>query len=348
VHNILPPYRVPLFNALSAACNGDFVVVLARDTHEFRRSWSVPWEDVRFRSYRLRTTGFHVGNRTMDLSFGVGTALTRTNPDAVIVAGWDLPASWSALAWARRRHVPAYAWVESGVTSGALRGPISTQARRIFLRQCQGAIVPGTAAAHFVNELVPGLRCVQAPNAVSTPVNHVVEEPHPPWSAIFVGELSKRKGFDVVLEAIPDLLSDFDRLTVAGAGPLAGQIDALAKREPRIRWLGFVEGEPLLSAMRAASVVLVPSRQDPWPVVAVEALTTGRPVVLGPGVGSALDLQAIAGLASVRMTTADVGSLAWAARRARMQVVPTSAREAFQPDLVAAQFLSVLDHLKTA
>jgi glycosyltransferase involved in cell wall biosynthesis len=343
VHNILPPYRVPLFNALSAACHGDFVVVLTRDTHGFRRSWRVPWEDVQFRSYRLRTTGFHVGDRAIDVSFGVGTALTRTHPDAVIVAGWDLSASWSALVWARRRRVPAYAWIESGVATGSLRGPVSTKARRFFLRQCRGAIVPGTAAAGFVSELAPGLPLVQAPNAVGMPVNYAVHEPQPPWSAIFVGELSKRKGFDIVLEAIPDLLADFDGLTVAGAGPLAGQIEAVARREPRIRYLGFVSGEPLVSAMRAASVVLVPSRQDPWPLVAVEALTSGRPVVLGPGVGSAVDLQAIAGNAAISMATADVRSLVSAAREARMHVVPTTAREAFQPTLVAARFLSILD-----
>jgi glycosyltransferase involved in cell wall biosynthesis len=342
VHNILPPYRVPLFNALSDACHGEFVVLLARETHGFRRSWRVPREDVRFRVHRLHTAGFHIGQRAVDLSFGVGAALTKTDPDALVVAGWDLPASWSALAWARRRRVPAYAWIESGATTGALRGPVSTTARRFFLGQCQGAIVPGAAAADFVRELAPGLPSVHAPNAVAVPVNYAASEPHPPWSAMFVGELSRRKGFDIVLEAIPDLLSDFDAVTVAGDGPLASQIDVLAKREPRVRWLGFVEGDPLLSAMSGASVVLVPSRQDPWPLVAVEALTIGRPVVLGPGVGSAVDLQAIAGSAAVPMTAADMASLASAARRARMQVVPMAAREAFQPAVVAARFLSVL------
>ncbi len=343
VHNILPPYRVPLFNALSDACHGQFAVLLARETHGFRRSWRVPSQDVRFQVLRLRTAGFHLGTRAVDLSFGVGAALTRTDPDALVVAGWDLPASWSALAWARRRRVPAYAWIESGATSGTLRGPVSTAARRYFLRQCQGAIVPGAAAANFVRELTPGLPLVHAPNAVAVPVNYAAGQPEPPWSAMFVGELSRRKGFDLVLEAIPDFLSDFDRVTVAGDGPLAGQMEMLAKSEPRVRWLGFVEGEPLWSAMAGASVVLVPSRQDPWPLVAVEALTIGRPVVLGPGVGSTVDLQAIAGGSAVPMTATDTTSLASAARRARMQAVPIAAREAFQPALVATQFLSVLD-----
>jgi glycosyltransferase involved in cell wall biosynthesis len=159
---------------------------------------------------------------------------------------------------------------------------------------------------------------------------------------MFVGELSRRKGFDLVLEAIPDLFSDFEELTIAGDGPLARHLETLVKRDSRIRWLGFVEGDPLFSAISKSSVALVPSRQDPWPLVAVEALTIGCPVVLGPGVGSAVDLQAIAGSAVVRMAAANARSLVSAARLARMQAVPIAARELFQPGLIAERFLEIL------
>jgi len=203
--------------------------------------------------------------------------------------------------------------------------------------------VPGAAAAAFVGDLAPGLRWVQAPNAVGVPVNRVICGTRPPWSAIFVGELSRRKGFDIVLESIPDLLADFATVAVAGDGPLMAEIMAVARRDPRVRYLGFVEGAALVSEIKAASVVLVPSRQDPWPLVAVEALTSGRPVVLGPGVASAADLEAMAGQSVARLSVLDGTSLASAARQVRTQVVPMSAREAFQPSLVATRFLSILD-----
>jgi glycosyltransferase involved in cell wall biosynthesis len=342
VHNILPPYRVPLFNALSRANAGRFVVLLAQETHP-NRSWRVPWEDVAFEVQRLRTVSFHVGDRGADISLWTSTILNRLQPTAVVVAGWDLPASWSTLVWARRRKVPAYAWVESWAGSGSLRGSITTWLRRVFLLQCRAAIVPGAAAATFVRHHVPGLRCVVAPNSVSFPVNRSSDMPTPPWSALFVGELSKRKGFDLILDAIPELLADFGQVTVAGNGPMASQVEALARRNSRVHYLGFLEGGSLHGAFRASSIVLVPSRKDPWPLVAAEALTAGRPVVLGPGVGSAPDLEQLAGSAAVRMDAADVGSLVRAARQARSQLVPIVAREAFQPGSVATRFLSVLN-----
>jgi glycosyltransferase involved in cell wall biosynthesis len=169
-----------------------------------------------------------------------------------------------------------------------------------------------------------------------------MEEPKPPWTALFVGELSKRKGFDIVLEAIPNLLRDFARLVVAGVGPLREEVEVAARRDPRVQYLGFVEGPALVSAMTDASVVLIPSRQDPWPLVAVEALTAGRPIVLGPGVGSARDLEAVGGESVTCLSLPDAVSLALAARQARVQLVPIGCREAFQPELIAKTFLSAI------
>ena len=48
VHNILPPYRVPLFNSISDQAEGGFHVLLQRENHPARRKWTVPWDDVRF------------------------------------------------------------------------------------------------------------------------------------------------------------------------------------------------------------------------------------------------------------------------------------------------------------
>ena len=214
--------------------------------------------------------------------------------------------------------------------------------RKLFLLQCQSAIVPGVAAAAFVRQHVPNIRCVVAPNSVGFPVNRSFAVPLPPWSTLFVGELSRRKGFDLVLDAIPELLSDFVRVTVAGEGPQAYQVEAMARSNNQVRYLGFVEGASLHAAVTASSVVLLPSRKDPWPPVAAEALTAGRPVVLGTGVGSAPDLVRLAGDAAVTMEAANTTSLVSGARRARTQVVPMAAREEFQPISVAARFLSAL------
>jgi hypothetical protein len=80
----------------------------------------------------------------------------------------------------------------------------------------------------------------------------------------------------------------------------------------------------------------LPSRKDPWPLVACEALVGLRPVVVGPGVGSLPDLQEVAGEAVSAMARATAQDLVDAARRAKRQAVPPELRTAFLPQTVAA------------
>jgi glycosyltransferase involved in cell wall biosynthesis len=168
------------------------------------------------------------------------------------------------------------------------------------------------------------------------------ELPEPPADGhlLFVGELSPRKGFDLLLDAAPTLASEFGNVVVAGDGPLRSRTLAMARAGSGLRYLGFIEGAALAEAMASASILVLPSRRDPWPLVACEALVAGRPVVLGPGVGSKADLVSVAGDAVVSMKDATVGDLVAAARVARGRVVPKSARSAFAPQESAAAFVA--------
>ena len=109
--------------------------------------------------------------------------------------------------------------------------------------------------------------------------------------------------------AIPPDLRDAFAFKPGQFLTLRAQIEALARENPNIDYLGFREGRELRDLYLASSVVLVPSRRDPWPLVACEALSVGRPVVLGRGVGSAADLASVAGgaVAGIRDRPLDGG-----------------------------------------
>jgi glycosyltransferase involved in cell wall biosynthesis len=275
---------VPLFNKLGQSLDGQLAVVLSRETHRKRRRWSVPWQDVSFQAELLRTVGIAHGERVFDVSFGVRRTLDRLSPEVVVLDGWDLSASWSSLRWCHRRAVPAVAWVESGVTTGSFRDPLSSLARRRFLDGCGAALVSGDGAAAFVNQLRPGLPTTVVRNAISLTALHALPAPTAE-SALFVGELSQRKGVDVLLEALPGLLQHLERVVIVGDGQLRPAVADAARRLERVHYLGYLEGPRLVDAFASAGVVVAPSRKDPAPLVASEALAAGRPLVLGPGGG---------------------------------------------------------------
>ena len=338
VHNILPPYRVPLFNELGQSLDGQLAVVLARDTHRKRCRWSVPWQDVSFQAELLRTVGIAHGERVFDVSFGIRRTLDRLSPEMVVLGGWDLSASWSSLRWCHRRAVPAVAWVESGVATGSFRDPLSSLARRRFLDGCGAALVSGDAAAAFVNELRPGLPTTVVRNAIGLSALHALPAPAA-GNGLFVGELSQRKGVDVLLEALPGLLQHLESVAIVGDGRLRPAVATAAGRLERVHYLGYLEGQRLVDAFASAGVVVAPSRKDPAPLVASEALTAGRPLVLGPGVGNADDLRRLSPEAVSVMATASASELIGSVSKVLGRVVTPAARAAFTPSSCAEAFL---------
>jgi D-inositol-3-phosphate glycosyltransferase len=99
--------------------------------------------------------------------------------------------------------------------------------------------------------------------------------------ALYVGTLSERKGADVFAAGL-DLAAAAGWLGVmVGDGPLA---DSIAALHPALRLMPPAPTTEVAAWMRAADVVVVPSRREPLGLAAVESLACGTPVV-GSNVG---------------------------------------------------------------
>lgn len=96
-----------------------------------------------------------------------------------------------------------------------------------------------------------------------------------------VAQLHRRKGHDVLLQALARLPRDTAPLCLAaGTGPEGDALLDLARRlgpSVEVRWLGQVAG--VRDVLRAADVVAMPSRAEGLGVAAIEALAAARPVV---------------------------------------------------------------------
>ncbi|OFX05025.1 MAG: hypothetical protein A3E78_00830 [Alphaproteobacteria bacterium RIFCSPHIGHO2_12_FULL_63_12] len=102
--------------------------------------------------------------------------------------------------------------------------------------------------------------------------------------ALFIGRLEKLKGLQDVIPAFkarPDL-----DLVIIGDGDFRGELEMIAGGAPNIRFLGKRPSEQLDDYYRAAAAVLLPSVcYEVFPLVALEALRAGAPLVarnLGP------------------------------------------------------------------
>ena len=104
--------------------------------------------------------------------------------------------------------------------------------------------------------------------------------PAEPVDLLFVGQLIRGKGVQLLLRAMARMRTR-RTLDVVGAGNLEGRLRALAEKlglADRVRFRGF-QADPQ-AWMRAAACVVVPSFwQEPYGLVAAEAVALGRPVV---------------------------------------------------------------------
>ena len=97
---------------------------------------------------------------------------------------------------------------------------------------------------------------------------------------LFVGQLIRGKGVHLLLEAMAKMKSP-RALDIVGTGNMEGELKSLADRlglSGRVRFNGFQDSPQ--EWMRRAACVVVPSFwQEPYGLVAAEAVALGRPVV---------------------------------------------------------------------
>ena len=102
---------------------------------------------------------------------------------------------------------------------------------------------------------------------------------------LFVGRLSIQKGPDLLLEAVPGILHDRPdaKVVFVGDGYMRSQLEyraGLLGISHAVRFLGNMgpHGD-LINLFKSTDAVVVPSRNEPFGIVVLEAWAAGKPVV---------------------------------------------------------------------
>ena len=109
---------------------------------------------------------------------------------------------------------------------------------------------------------------------------------------LFVGRIVYQKGPDLLIEAIPHILKYYNnaKFVFVGDGEMRWGVEDRAKEigvHHATRFIGFSNGWKLSDLYKASDVVCMPSRNEPFGIVLLEAWSAGKPVVAtsngGPG-----------------------------------------------------------------
>ena len=254
------------------------------------------------------------------------------------------------------------------VTPNGTAAPIERRiaAKRLFAATAGRTLLPGAARVLAVSEaerrtfdalgVLPGRQRV-VPNPVDV---HEFDRPPDPEAArrrlgvgdgplvAFLGQLTPRKGADLLVRAFARVRTPGARLVVAGNDMGAGADVDAAMRAPavagRVIRAGLLRGAARLDLLAAADVVVYASRDEAFGLVPLEALLAGTPVVVADDGGCGEVVSRVGGGRLVRhgdtdglaravdAVLADLVSWRGAARRGGVEV-----RRLFAPDTVARQ-----------
>ncbi|MCS4150734.1 glycosyltransferase involved in cell wall biosynthesis [Salinibacter ruber] len=125
---------------------------------------------------------------------------------------------------------------------------------------------------------------------------------------LFAGTLNYRKGIDTLLRALPPLIaSENIHLHVAGDGPMRNDAERFVEKNGLrecVTFHGYVDEIQVL--MRRTDLVVVPSRFDSFPNVALEAMRVGTPFIAS----DIMDVRSAFGPATQYVPVNDPESLA--------------------------------------
>ncbi|NDK91867.1 glycosyltransferase family 4 protein [Gordonia desulfuricans] len=270
-----------------------------------------------------------------------GSSATSWTPDVVHAHDWIV--AHPAIALAEIFDVPMVSTIhatEAGRHSGWVSGSINRQVHSVewWLAAESDAVI--TCSESMRDEVT---RLFSPPCEVQVIHNGIDARAWPfapktkrsgPAELLFAGRLEYEKGVQDLLAALPRIRRTHPgtTLTIAGAGT---QLDWLTELVTKYRltrtvtFLGAVDHHRLVELMHRCDAIVLPSRYEPFGIVALEAAATGIPLVVStagglgeavrqPETGLCFAPADVAGLTSaVRRTLSDPEAAAVRARRAR-------------------------------
>jgi len=99
-----------------------------------------------------------------------------------------------------------------------------------------------------------------------------------------IGRMTERKGFQYLIEAIPKVIKAREDVlfVIGGKGSMKEKLEKKTqeyKMDEYVRFIGFVPDELLPIWLNACDIFVLPSLRETFPIVMLEALASGKPVV---------------------------------------------------------------------
>ena len=289
--NIPAPYRVPVFNRVADQLGKDFRVLFCAPI-EANRNWDPG--SIRFDHAFLKENVRNTGGDYIHSNLDVVRQLHQFAPEAVITSGFN-PTSLYAWAYSMVRgwqHIPMTdGWIHSESSLGPLH-----RAARIVVYRSSSAFIGASrkSAALYRSYGVPEEKIFTSHLCVDNErFRPWADQSERPFDVMFSGQIIERKLPGFFIEVVRRLVKVRPALKVLviGSGPLREEfLRGLAETGAGVVYPGHIQQKDLPAQYAQAKILMFTTRNDPWGIVANEAMASGTVVLTSPFAGVTDDL----------------------------------------------------------
>jgi len=295
ITNIPAPYRVDFFDYLQKNYTDYRFTIIYSSENEDNRCWDIDETKMQNSIFlESRTIKFR---KRFDTSYlhipkGVSKVLKELKPDVVVGSEYN-PTILQALSYCRHSNIPFISWTDGTLFSERNRNFIQKFLRRYVVSKASAYIASSTKSKEAQIFYGADERKCHI-SLLSVDVEKYIQKPcgKGQGKILCVGSLIERKGVDLLLRALGNVECDY-QLYLAGSGNEKENLISLAEKlkiEQKVHFLGQLSREELLKHYADSDLFVLPTREDCFALVILEAMCSGLPIVCSQYADGAYDL----------------------------------------------------------
>lgn len=295
ITNIPAPYRVDFFDYLQKNYGDYQFTIIYSSKNEDNRNWKIDESKMNncvFLTSKTIRIKKRYDNYYLHIPTGVGKALEKIKPDVVVGSEYN-PTILQALHYCKKKKIPFVSWTDGTLFSERNRNFVQKFLRRYVVKNAAAYIGSSTKSKEAQIYYGADEKKCQI-SLLSVDVEKYIQKPQGQGKGkiLYVGSLIERKGVDLLLRALSKVNSSYE-FYLAGDGAEKENLKCLAKElgiESKVHFLGQLSRDELLIHYADSDMFVLPTREDCFALVILEAICSGLPIVCSKYADGAYDM----------------------------------------------------------
>lgn len=295
ITNIPAPYRVDFFDYLQKNYQDYQFTIIYSSRNEDNRSWKIE-QGKMGNSVFLESKTIKIKKRYdnyyLHIPTGVAKTLKQIKPDVIVGSEYN-PTIIQALQYCTKHKIPFVSWTDGTLFSERNRNFVQKFLRKYVVSKASAYIASSSKSKEAqIHYGAKEEKCHIS--YLTVDVEKYIQKPQGQGNGkiLCVGSLIERKGVDLLLNALAKVNCEYD-LYLAGDGQEKETLKKQAEMlniSKKIHFLGQLNREELLKHYADSDLFVLPTREDCFALVILEALCAKLPIVCSKYADGAYDL----------------------------------------------------------